>query len=420
MSTFSIRIRLKSVTHSHVSGRRGIGSKFTITSTVNGIPKTLDSLVPKDSTRNYDFEVYSATGIEGDVLTIPLQVTVIETTEDDVNDPGSNSQSWEIDLTNFFVEGEPYQPQQTDISVTVTEQTRQGLTESIRRNLGLTGVATITINYEALITRIESCLEIIFEATPGIYRNTPAAEQTVREAISLILSAARDQGVTGDQLAYMLATAIDESNLGTNVVEPESQGQNYEGNLFLGNINPGDGVRYRGRGYVQITGRLGYSYWTQRLQTEGYLTQDQNLVDTPDLATDPEIAAVILVVGIQENIFPRITPVSGYQDTLLADYIDARMSEGIAEDEARREAQGVATNTLAGGNSLADFIPDFPQPQVEGETGLTAEQRDQLRQGFVNARDIVNAGDSLINRREIANTAIAYAEAVRRSGCYRV
>lgn len=59
----------------------------------------------------------------------------------------------------------------------------------------------------------------------------------------------------------------------------------YEGRRSLGNLTPGDGPKFRGRGYIQITGRLNYS-------DAGYHL-DLPLVETPELAEQPRHAARI-------------------------------------------------------------------------------------------------------------------------------
>ena len=54
----------------------------------------------------------------------------------------------------------------------------------------------------------------------------------------------------------------------------------------LGNTQPGDGARFRGRGFVQLTGRDNYSRYGQALGID--------LVDNADLANAPEVASLLL------------------------------------------------------------------------------------------------------------------------------
>ena len=62
--------------------------------------------------------------------------------------------------------------------------------------------------------------------------------------------------------------------------------EHYEGRRDLGNTQPGDGVRYHGRGFIQLTGRANYRSYGQKLGVP--------LEDKPDLALDSSIAARVL------------------------------------------------------------------------------------------------------------------------------
>ena len=62
----------------------------------------------------------------------------------------------------------------------------------------------------------------------------------------------------------------------------------YDGRASLGNTQPGDGARFRGRGFVQLTGRDNYHTYAKQIGLD---------IDAfPDLANAPEPAAVLLAV----------------------------------------------------------------------------------------------------------------------------
>ncbi|MGH9716391.1 MAG: glycoside hydrolase family 19 protein [Candidatus Acidiferrales bacterium] len=67
----------------------------------------------------------------------------------------------------------------------------------------------------------------------------------------------------------------------------------YDGRKDLGNTEPGDGARFRGRGFVQITGRWNYQHFGAEI--------GKDLVANPDLAMDPGVAAEIFAVFFRER-----------------------------------------------------------------------------------------------------------------------
>ncbi len=59
--------------------------------------------------------------------------------------------------------------------------------------------------------------------------------------------------------------------------------QHYEGRADLGNTQPGDGFRFRGRGLIQTTGRANYVKTGEALGVD--------LIAQPELLAQPELAA---------------------------------------------------------------------------------------------------------------------------------
>lgn len=83
----------------------------------------------------------------------------------------------------------------------------------------------------------------------------------------------------------------------------------------LGNTQPGDGARFHGRGYVQLTGRSNYD-------RAGKLT-NQTLTTNPDTAKDPMLAYQIAIQGMKDGWFTG-KKLSQFIDKNKTDFENAR------------------------------------------------------------------------------------------------
>jgi len=86
---------------------------------------------------------------------------------------------------------------------------------------------------------------------------------------------------TGPREAMFIAQLCHESG-GFRYVEELASGEAYEGRKDLGNTEEGDGVRFKGRGLIQITGRENYRACGDALGVD--LLSDPPLLERPDLA----------------------------------------------------------------------------------------------------------------------------------------
>ncbi len=114
----------------------------------------------------------------------------------------------------------------------------------------------------------------------------PQLSTAKAEAVAPHLNAAMAEANidTPERQAMFIAQLAHESG-GFHYMEEIASGAAYEGRADLGNTQPGDGERYKGRGYIQVTGRHNYTEAGQALGLD--------LVNNPELAAQPENAARI-------------------------------------------------------------------------------------------------------------------------------
>lgn len=186
----------------------------------------------------------------------------------------------------------------------------------------------------------ENNMDKFFNALASLF---PRMTSKQREGIIIVTNATRTLPLK--QRAYLLATTYHETAATMQPVT-EFGGRKYfdkydTGRLAaaLGNTPQadGDGYFFRGRGYVQITGRVNYEKAGKKLKID--------LVNKPDLALEPRIAADILVKGSVEGWFTG-KKLDDYITNTKADYINARrIINGV--DQAKKIASYATTFELA-------------------------------------------------------------------------
>lgn len=108
------------------------------------------------------------------------------------------------------------------------------------------------------------------------------------QAVLQVLEPAMREGGINTKLrkAAFIAQTAHESG-GFYYREELASGDAYEGRRDLGNTQPGDGRRYKGRGYIQLTGRANYAEAGRDLGLD--------LLNFPEFAAQPKNAARIAV-----------------------------------------------------------------------------------------------------------------------------
>ena len=148
----------------------------------------------------------------------------------------------------------------------------------------------------------------------------------------------------------------------------------------LGNDTPGDGYRYRGRGYIQLTGKDNYRNAAEELGLD--------LLQQPDLTAEPAIASKI-AIWYWEN---RVPP-SSRLDVKAATLAINGGYNGLDDRERRFVAWGerltpAVIRRLIDGLGVPPYPTQTPRVLKEGLSGddVRTLQADLARLGYTDAR----------------------------------
>lgn len=95
--------------------------------------------------------------------------------------------------------------------------------------------------------------------------------------------AMHDQSINTRKRATMFIAQVAHESGGFRYREEIASGDAYEGRRDLGNTHPGDGRRFKGRSYIQITGRSNYAEISHAL--------GMDFVSHPERLAEPKYAA---------------------------------------------------------------------------------------------------------------------------------
>jgi peptidoglycan L-alanyl-D-glutamate endopeptidase CwlK len=182
---------------------------------------------------------------------------------------------------------------------------------------------------------------VVSKVTPTIVSKMfpYAPVDNIKKYLPSILKALEDQKL-GDKKMVLMALATIRAETGRFLAMDEGKSKFntspgghpfdlYDFRTDLGNKGIGDGDKFKGRGFIQLTGKSNYTKYSKLL---GLGTE---LVKNPGLANDPEIAAKILASFLKDK--------------------ERRIKEALLDNDLR-----LARRLVNGGShGLADFTDAF-------------------------------------------------------------
>lgn len=157
------------------------------------------------------------------------------------------------------------------------------------------------------LTKDDSLPSVLDQVTPrlvsGMFPQTPIGN--IKNNLPAVIDALGGADLGEKPMVLMALASI---RAETESFLPISEGQSrfntsprgkpfdlYDFRKNLGNRGPSDGADFRGRGFVQLTGRANYTQFSQ------VIGMSDQLVKNPELANQPDVAATLLAAFLKDK-----------------------------------------------------------------------------------------------------------------------
>ncbi len=158
---------------------------------------------------------------------------------------------------------------------------------------------SVDVKHEDIITTITtSFVSKLFSKSARVKRN-------IEKYLPYVLKALKEQELTDKNMVLMALSTIKAESAGFEPIREYKSRWNtspggepfdlYDFRTDIGNNKKGDGERYKGRGFIQLTGKYNYAEYSKKLG------MGDELIKNPEKANDPLIASRILALFIKDK-----------------------------------------------------------------------------------------------------------------------
>ena len=153
----------------------------------------------------------------------------------------------------------------------------------------------------------------------------------------------------------------------------------------MGNKDDGDGFKYRGRGFIQITGKNNYDAFGKII--------GENLVQNPDKANDPYIAAKMAAAFVIKGLGKKLNTFTTQQEANRA-VTQTIGGSGLNLDK------GIGAEILA---KVEKYSQGFSGADLEGTSKEVSQgQREQMKPTDVNVVNVAQTNNTKVSDTKVA------------------